>query len=100
MRRFGPSGSLKKKNNALEHTSAVTTKRSSDVRFNFNGILFSIEYFSACLPSLDRLENLRRLRVLLHRLRLGGSSACSLNSALSCALTPDRGGAESAPILL
>ena len=47
MRRFGPSGSWKKKNKALEHTSAVTTKRSKDARFDSNGILFSIEYFSA-----------------------------------------------------
>lgn len=53
MRRFGPSGSLKKKNNALEHTSAVTTKRSSDARFDFNGILVSIEYFSVW-PALTR----------------------------------------------
>ena len=47
MRRFGPSGSWKKKNNALEHTSAVTTKTSKGIRFDSNGILFSIEYFSA-----------------------------------------------------
>jgi hypothetical protein len=44
---------LKKKNNALEHTSAVTTKRSSDARFDFNGILVSIEYFSVW-PALTR----------------------------------------------
>lgn len=46
MRRFGPSGSWNKKNNALEHASAVITKRSKDVRFDSNAILFIIEYFS------------------------------------------------------
>jgi hypothetical protein len=46
MRRLGPSRSRKKKNNTLEHTNAVTTRRSKDVRFDSNGILFIIEYFS------------------------------------------------------
>src|SRR5262245_18609240 len=50
MRRFGPSGSWKKKNNALEHTNAVTTRRSNDVRFDSNGILVIIEYFAASVP--------------------------------------------------
>ena len=42
MRRFGPSGSWKKKNNVLEHTSAVITRRSNDVFFDSNGIFVII----------------------------------------------------------
>jgi hypothetical protein len=43
MRRFGPSGSWKKKNNALEHTNAVITRRSNDVFFDSKGILVIIK---------------------------------------------------------
>ena len=42
MRRFGPSGSWKKKNNVLEHTSAVITSRSNDIFFDSNSIVVII----------------------------------------------------------
>jgi hypothetical protein len=38
-RRFGPSGSWKRKNNVLEHTSAVIPRSSNDVFFAVKGIV-------------------------------------------------------------
>ena len=42
MRRFGPSGSRKRKNNALEHRNAVINRRSNDVFVDANGIVLII----------------------------------------------------------
>ena len=39
MRRFGPSGSCKKKNNVLEHRNAVITRRSKDFFVDANGMV-------------------------------------------------------------
>jgi hypothetical protein len=43
MRRFGPSGSWKRKNNVLEHANAVSTRRSNEIFFDSNGILAIIK---------------------------------------------------------
>src|SRR5262245_47342096 len=46
MRRFGPSGSWKRKNNVLEHTSAVIPRSSNDVFFAVKGIVVEWRYFT------------------------------------------------------
>src|SRR6516162_5480160 len=61
--KFGPSGSLKKKNNVLEHTTAVIPSVSNDVFFDAKDIavmwrLYNKKYSTninfACYVSLDK----------------------------------------------
>ena len=60
MRRFGPSGSLNKKNNVLEHGNAVISRSSKDVFSESICILYILKYFlfrtTETLPLGLRLE--------------------------------------------
>ena len=60
MRRFGPSGSRKKKkkNNALEHRNAVITRRNKDFFVDANGIVLIILLERGCFfaPSDSQLR--------------------------------------------